>query len=360
MAFIDVVKWDAIPGVYVWKYPSEELSTSTQLIVSESQEAILLKSGRFIKNFGPGRHTLDTENVPVLAQLFKLPLGGRSPFTAEIWFINKAISLDIKWGTPDPIQLIDPKYKIMIPVRAFGQFGVQINHGAKFLLKLVGTLTRFDSATLVQHFKGVVISRVKEQIAQQISNASVSVLEINTKLTEIASSLEVIIAEEMLAFGLKLHLFRILSINVPEDDVAVNKLKAALAKKAEMEILGYNYHQERSFNTLEFAASNPGMGGGGVMGAAIGLGVGLNIGNAVGSAVTDATKELNLKPNIDHLQSNQKNSIDVNYCNKCGTQSASTSKFCSNCGSPMMAICKICGTHAATGAKFCAQCGSLI
>ena len=110
MAIVDVVKYNGGPDVFAWKYPNSELGTWTQLIVNESQEAILLKGGQICDVFGAGRHTLETANIPILNKLINLPFGGRSPFSAEVWYINKVFSLDVKWGTSSPIQLQDPKY----------------------------------------------------------------------------------------------------------------------------------------------------------------------------------------------------------------------------------------------------------
>lgn len=144
---------DGNPNILAWKFPSEELSTWTQLIVNESQEAYLVKSGVYQGPFGAGRHALSTENIPFLSKAMGLPFGGKSPFTAEVWYVNLATNLNIKWGTPDPIQLNDPKYQIMVPVRAFGQYGIRITDPKKFLLKLVGTLKVFDADTLSEYFK---------------------------------------------------------------------------------------------------------------------------------------------------------------------------------------------------------------
>ena len=108
MAIVDVVSYQGNPDVFAWKFPNTELSTWTQLIVNESQEAILVKSGKICDVFQAGRHTLSTDNIPVLNKIINLPFGGQSPFTAEVWYINKVFSLDIKWGTATPIQLQDP------------------------------------------------------------------------------------------------------------------------------------------------------------------------------------------------------------------------------------------------------------
>ena len=120
MAVSDVVKWDAPKGLYAWKYPSQELGSWSQLIVAESQEAIMVKEGRQLGPFLAGRHTLDTKNYPVLKQFLKIPFDGKTPFTAEVWFVQKAVQLDVKWGTRQALIIKDPMYGIVLPVRAFG------------------------------------------------------------------------------------------------------------------------------------------------------------------------------------------------------------------------------------------------
>lgn len=179
MAIISVIKYDGSPDVFAWKYPNNELGTWTKLIVNESQEAILVKGGQVCDVFSAGRHTLDTANIPILNKLINLPFGGRSPFTAEVWYINKVFSLDVKWGTSTPIQLQDPKYKVFVPVRAFGQFGIQIEEAKKFLLKLVGTLPLFDKGSILKFFRGVYLTKAKDVISSYLVHKNISVLEIN-------------------------------------------------------------------------------------------------------------------------------------------------------------------------------------
>ncbi|WP_051887706.1 SPFH domain-containing protein [Caballeronia sordidicola] len=291
MAIIDLVKWSGSPNLLAWKYPSEELSTWTQLVVNESQEAYLVRGGVYEGPFGAGRHTLSTENLPLLRTLIGIPFGGKSPFTAEVWYVNRVTNLDVRWGTPDSIQLQDPKYGVMVPVRAFGQYGVRIVDPKKFLLKLVGTLSGFDSTTLAEYFRGVFITRIKTEIANAISRAGVSVLEINTQLEALSDALKLSLSVEMAEYGVGLAQFNIHSINVPEDDPAVKTLKAALAKRAEMGIIGFTYQQERSFDVMETAAGNEGSAGT-LMGAGIGVGAGLGIGPAIGQGFAQMSQQV--------------------------------------------------------------------
>lgn len=300
MAIIDFVKWDSANNELAWKFPSEELSTWTQLIVNESQEAYLLRGGVFEGPFGPGRHTLSTENIPIVRKLFGLPFGGKSPFTAEVWYINKVANLNLLWGTPDPIQIIDPKYKILLPVRAHGQYAISIDNSKKFLRKLVGTVKTFDSDTLTEYFRGDLITRIKNEIGNIIIKNEVSPLEIANNLSFLSSEVFNVLKIDFESYGVKLEQFNINSINVPEDNQAVISVRNALSKKAEMGIVGFNYQQERSFDVMEAAASNEGSSSE-VLGAGLGLAMGAGIGNAMSSSMNLMAKNM------------QSNTNNVNY-----------------------------------------------
>lgn len=295
MAIIDFVKWDGANNELAWKFPSEELSTWTQLIVNETQEAYLLRGGVFEGPFGPGRHTLSTENIPIVRKLFGLPFGGKSPFTAEVWYVNKVANLNLLWGTPDPIQIIDPKYKILLPVRSHGQYAISIDNSKKFLKKLVGTVKVFDSDSLTEYFRGDLITRIKNEIANLIIKAEVSPLEIANNLSLISSQVFNVLKEDFEAYGVKLEQFNINSINVPEDNQAVINVRNALSKKAEMGIIGFNYQQERSFDFMETAAANEGSSSD-MLGAGMGLAMGAGIGGAMSATINQITK--NIQPSL--------------------------------------------------------------
>lgn len=351
MAVVEVVTCNAGPDIFAWKHPNSELGTWTQLIVNESQEAILFKGGIACDVFGAGRHVLDTKNIPILSKLVNLPFGGRSPFTAEVWFVNKVFSLDIKWGTSTPIQLQDPKYKVFVPVRAFGQFGIQIEDSKKFVMKLVGTLPVFDKASIIKYFRGVYLTKAKDAISSYLIHKSISVLEINAYLDEISTYLKEKIAPHFEEFGIALSSFYVNDINVPEDDSAVIQLKKALAKRAEMDIVGYSYQQERSFDTLEGAATNPGSAQSAFMGAGMGLGMGVGMGNVMGAQFGGVAQNLN---------------VTTKQCPKCHANIDANVRFCSSCGADTQKavdsdvkeiVCSSCSAKLSKNSKFCPECG---
>src|SRR6218665_3755098 len=382
MSVIDLVKWSGNPNILAWKFPGgEQLSTWTQLIVNETQEVFLVKEGVYQGPFGAGRHTLSTENIPLLTQLIGIPFGGRSPFAAEVWYVNRATNLDIRWGTPDAIQLQDPKYQVMVPVRAFGQYGVRIVDAKKFLLKLVGTLPAFDADTLSTYFRGVFTTKIKSGIATAIIKNGVSVLEISTELETLSGAMKEQLAPELEEYGLQLVQFNIHSINVPEDDSAVKSLKATLAKRTEMGLLGFTYQQERSFDVMQTAAGNEGTAGG-VMGAGMGMGMGLGIGAPMGAAFGNIAPQLQAigspapATTVGSGKQGQVATCDkcgggipkgskfcptcadpVNACPACGEDNPSSSTACRSCGGAMPSQCPGCQSSVMPGAKFCSECG---
>lgn len=363
MAIIPVVQWsNALPNVFAWKFPGNELTTKSQLIVSESQEAVFLKEGQAVGVFGPGRHTLDTKNYPFLTKLItNLVTGGESPFTAEIWFIQKAIPLNIKWGTSDPIQIEDPQYHVMLPVRAFGQYGVQITDSQKFLCKMVGRLPAFTEKTLVDYFKGIVITRSKDCIAKYMVNKQTSLLHISSCLSEISDSLNNLLSDEIDTYGLRICSFMVNSISVPENNPTVIKLREAMEKRAEMNIVGYTYQQERSFGVMEKAAENEGNGN--IMNAGMGMGMGLGMGVPMGGAMSGMAQQV-----VRQVASPAPAEKLEKPCPKCGKAVDAAMAFCPYCGSSMKAkaktadeekiTCSKCGAQVAKGMNFCPECGN--
>lgn len=374
MALFNVIKYNGEPDVFAWKYPDEELGTWTQLVVSESQEAVLFKGGEALDVFKKGTHTLETANVPILNKIINLPFGGKSPFTAEVWYVNKASSLDIKWGTPSPIQIQDPKFGLFIPVRSNGIFGIKISDSKEFLTKMVGTLPSFDKPGLVKFFRGIYITKVKDAISTYLLKRQISVLEINAYIDELSQFLKEQLMPVMSDYGIELVSFYVNDVSVPEDDTAVKKLKDALAKKAEMNILGYNYQQERSFDTMEHVAGNPGSISAPFMSAGMGLGMGTGFGNTLNTMA----QSLNLGqesgavcPNCHSVKRN-----DQRYCGTCGYDFANpighnqsqncpecggiipvNARFCPECGKNITIACSKCGATMNGKSNFCPECG---
>ena len=157
MALVDVVKCNINDRELVYKFPSDDLRLGTQLVVYPGQTAFFVKGGQIFDEFEAGTYTLKTSNIPLLNRLVNLPFGGDTPFKAEVWFVNQIAKLDSKWGTATPLQIEDPKYEVIVPVRAYGQYGFRIDNPRLFLETLIGNMTSFSAEKLNRYFKGNIL-----------------------------------------------------------------------------------------------------------------------------------------------------------------------------------------------------------
>lgn len=344
MAIIDRVKYDGPANILVWRHPPDDLTWGTQVIVNQTQEAIFLKGGQVLDVLGPGTHTLKTANIPLLRGLIKAPFGGETPFAAEVYFVNKAAHLDVKWGTSNPIPLLDPVYKVALPVRAFGQLGVRVTDGRSLFVQMSATANAFTIEALTEQFRGVMMTRAKDYISEVMIKQAVSFLQVTAHLEEISEAIKLKLAPDFSKYGVELVNFMVASIDVPEEDPSVVKMKKALADKAEMDILGEGYKTKRTFDTLEKAAGNEGGGAGAGMGLGMGLGAGAGMGQVMagvmGGAALGATTAAKAP------------------CPSCKAEVPAGSKFCAACGKPMGAAkCPKCSAEVPAGGKFCPGCG---
>lgn len=283
MAIIDVVKYQNVDGELCHKFDSDDLRMGTQLVVHPAQTAIFVKGGAICDEFTAGTYTLDTRNIPILNTIINLPFGSESPFQAEVWFINQTAKLNLPWGTPHPIQIEDPRYHIIVPVRAHGQYGIRVTNPRMFLETLIGSMGSFTSEQIEQFYKGRIISALNTLLAQQIVTNGVSILDINTLLLSMSDSINEQLNRLLGKYGITIIEFSIMSITFPQDDESVVKLKNAKDLAARLNITGRDvYQMERSFDVLEAAANNEGAGGQ-MTGLGVGLGAGAGIGQAVGN-----------------------------------------------------------------------------
>ena len=336
MALFQVLKFDGPANVLVWKHPKTEMNTGSQLVVGPAQEAVFIRGGHICDMLGPGTYTLDTSNIPILSGLISLPFGRKSPFTAEVFFINKLDVLDVKWGTARHIQLRDPVYQVAIPLRAFGHYVVRVEDSAQFLRRLAGGVRSFTSQNLADYLRGVMGGRVEEELSRYLLEHKICFLEASAHLTEIGDGVSRAMEPIFGEYGIRLVRFRVSSVNAPEGDPSVRKLREVLDKRHEMDALQFSYQQDRSFDVLEEAAQNLGAGG------VAGLGTGAALGSVLSGMVRDALQPAGQK-----------------FCSGCGAAMEMDDAFCSKCGKPAGggAFCPRCGAAVQPGSAFCAKCG---
>ena len=341
MALLDVVEWNNSPGEVINRFKEGDIAVGSQLIVKEGQEAIFYKNGQALDSFGPGRHTLVTQNIPLLGKLINLPFGGKTPFPAEVYFINKSEIPNLKWGTKQPLQLLDPTYNIPVPIRAFGSYSIKIKDVRSFLVMATGTWQAYNTEAIGTAVRDqIIMPRIQDLIAEFMIKQNITILKLVAYYDEIGAAGKAKMLEEFTSFGIELVRFAVESINIPEEDESVKRLKKVLADKAEINIMGGDdYKMKRTFDTMEKAAGSDGMAGG-MMGAGMGMGMGNQMANMMGQQ--------------GQQQGGQK------ACPHCNAPNPASAKFCAACGKEMtvqMAQCPLCNESIPAGSKFCPKCG---
>ncbi len=341
MAFINRVKFDGLgkresgeelPWL-VYKFPSENIVLGAQLIVHESQEALFLKGGKVFDVFGPGRFTLESGNIPLLRRFINLPFGGKTPFPAEVYFVNKTSKLDMKWGTSDRVQIQDPNFGIIIDIGAFGQFGLKVSDSKKIVEKIIGALQEnmtSDYEKISNYFKSLVVTNVKDLIANTIVKKKQSIFEIMASLNSISEACKNKISLELDKYGIKLINFFVESINIPQENTQI--IRENLEKKASVEQIGKDdYKTIKILDALDKAASNEGPGG-----------VGASIGVGLGAGLFSGKVFAEMLGNLNKNASGNKNIETIN-CPKCNNTNPVNAKFCSNCGESLeKKVCSNC------------------
>lgn len=224
---IDVIKYEGGNTTLIYKYPKMDFNSGTQLIVHESQEAIFFRDGECLESFGPGRQTLETQNLPFLNRTINKLAGGEYVFHSEVYFINLTTELGIKWGTDSKIRLFDPVSGLYLEIGASGTFNIKVNDGRKLLIKVVGTAGGFEQEEIfgstgystnktIGSFRGMIVSKVKAYLSKVIKDYKISILEIDAHLDELSEFLRLEINKILDSYGLYIPEFHLVNVVLPE------------------------------------------------------------------------------------------------------------------------------------------------
>ena len=413
-----VIKYEGEGDTLVWKHPIEDFNYGSQLIVHESQEAIFFRDGQALDLFGAGRYTLKTQQFPMLEKIYKLPTDTEGTFHSEVYYINLATIMGVKWGTDSKVRMFDPSTGLHVELGACGEFNIHVVNSRKLLIKLIGTTSTLRQEQILGigdgkgYFRAMIMTQVKSYLAQVIKSCKINVLEIDEHLLDISGELKKRLNEYLNEYGLEISEFFVSRIITPDDDPNFQRMKeqyaeqyllvrqeqirkkeaeAAAARKeveattaarvkligaqaqaeayrmqaeaeaAEMRMKGYTYQQETARQIGKEAMKNGLGAGSGSLGDIAGLGIGLGaMGSVIGmtkdaiAPATDAVGQLRQAVNSTIEKPGMWNCT-------CGQKNIE-SNFCPNCGAkkiesqPENSWDCTCGTKGITF-KFCPNCG---
>lgn len=279
---IEIIQWeDDSRDTLSWRFPDtdKEIKRGAQLIVRESQMAQFIYTGQFGDTFGPGTHTLVTDNIPVLSQLKGWKYGFESPFKADVYFVTTRLFTGNKWGTSNPILMRDADFG-MVRVRAFGTYDFKVAEIKTFLKEVAGT----DAHFRLEEFQDTMRSRLVSVFTEAVANARLPVLEIATRYSELGEALLPLLNPILLAkYGLELGSFIVENVSVPPE------VEQAIDKRSSMGAVG-NLNDFVKFQLAEGLGKGQGGAGGTAAELAVGFGLAQQMmaqpGGMVGSSPT--------------------------------------------------------------------------
>lgn len=232
-----IIKYEGDNETLVWKHPIEDFNFGSQLIVHESQEAIFFRDGQALDLFGAGRYTLQTQQLPLLEKIYKLPTDTEGTFHSEVYFVNLATQMGVKWGTDSKVRLFDPASGLHIELGASGEFNIRVTDSRKLLLKVVGTTGGLGQEQLLGigngkgFFRSMVMTQVKSYLAQTIKENAINILEIDEHLMALSGALRERINAALDEYGLTMPEFYVSRIVTPDDDPNFRRMKEQYAEQ---------------------------------------------------------------------------------------------------------------------------------
>jgi membrane protease subunit (stomatin/prohibitin family) len=255
---------------------SGEIRLGSQCIVRENQVAVFFRDGRALDLLGPGRHTLTTLNIPLLVNYLKIPFGTKSPFRAEVVFVNVKDYVDLSWQASKPLAFRDADLGV-VRLGSQGKFAFQVGRPQLFVNQIVGTQGLYATGNIVGYLKDILVSKFADLLGEVDAN----LLDLPAKYDELGGGLRARGSDDFEAMGLLLKAVYITSITVPEE------VEKALDERAQMGALGdmQAYMQFKAARALGDAAMAGEGGAGSVAGLGVGLGAGMGLGTAMASAI---------------------------------------------------------------------------
>ena len=283
---LDSIYWDQQgSNELVYKFPKEGITTGSVLTVRESQVAYFFKNGTLCDKFTFGRHTLSSQNLPLLNKLVNLPSHGKTTFISEVWFVSKLEKRNCLWGTGG-MRIIDPYFQIPVKVSSRGQYGIRIDDGALFLKKLVGTMKMYDTRTIEQQFRTDVIECVKTSIANYMKKQNLNINELGTEYRNVAKFIIKDLQASFDEYGIELLNFNIEDISIDESDAGYKRVMEGVAENARLKQLGVDYLQQKQIDIAQTAAGNEGAG------TFMGIGMGIGAGQQMGQIISGALQQM--------------------------------------------------------------------
>jgi len=327
------------------EHTSGDFRIGSQLIVGPGQEAVFVRSGKALDTFGPGTHTLTTANIPFLVDLIGKAFNNRTPFTAEVYFVNTRVFPDMGWGTPNPIPVMHPGIGLGASLlKAYGSFKMKVSNSKMFIEEVVGRRGSYSKEDIQEWLRSSVLTQFRDVVGTLKKSA----FEIQSLTSDIS---EMMISKTQDDFG---------ALGLVLVDFKVAEITPSAKSAQELRDMGLidmqTYMQLQAADAMRDAANAP---GGNLASMGVGIGTGAAVGQMMGQAFQTGMQPQHAPAAAPAAAA----AAATVACPSCGHQNPAGTKFCGNCGAKLpeatgKRFCTTCGAELAAGTKFCGNCGA--
>jgi membrane protease subunit (stomatin/prohibitin family) len=314
----------------------------SQLIVEESQQAVFFRDGKALDTFGPGRHTLATQNVPILASIFGIPFGGESPFQAAVVFVSTKTFLDLKWGTKEPVVFRDHELA-MVRLRAFGKYAVRVTNAQLFVNSVVGTRGVYSTEGVEDYFRDAIVARLTDVLGENLT----TIFDLPKLYDELAMALKARVADDFSKYGIELVDLYMGAITPPEEVQKIIDERSGMGAIGDMNA----YMKFKTARAIGDAAQQPGGAAGGTVGAGLGVGLGAGVGMMLPNMMREA---------MQSGQSGAPAAPPAAPSPAAAPAPAAAAGEAEGGASATPAFCHNCGAKLPAGSRFCPSCGAKV
>ncbi len=322
MAVLDLIQWtDERPDEIVRRVPesgSGEFRLGSQLVVRENQSAVFVRDGKALDEFGPGRHTLSTNNIPLLGGLIGAAFGGKSPFTAEVFFVSTREFTGLKWGTPQPMTFKDSQLG-MVRLRSFGTFSIRVTNPTLFVNYIVGTRGGYSISNIEDFLRSIIVNNFTDILG----DLKTTLTDIPGMMVDLSTTARASLTDDFERIGLQIVTFQVEAITPPDEVTKMIDQRSGMGAIGDMAA----FTQFQAAQAMRDAAQNPG--GGGAAATGVGLGAGMAMGQAMANAINQSQSGGG-QPSGGAAAGGAQG--QMNFCPNCGSPVTPGAKFCSNCG----------------------------
>ena len=355
--FIDIIQWtEDSDDVLAWRFPMRdmEIQQGAQLTVRDTQAALFVHQGKVADLFGPGQHTIKTQNIPILTDLANWDKMFESPFKSDVYFFSLRLRLNQKWGTSNPITIRDREFGA-VRLRAFGIYTFRIAAPQVFHQKVSGTRDTYALGDLEGQLRNTIVAVLTDRFAE----SQVPFLDMAANQVELGAAVGDRLRPMFADLGLALEGFQVQNVSLPDE------LQKRLDERIGMGLVGDlgRYTQYQTAQSIPVAAANEG----GIAGAGAGLGAGVAIGQAMTQAVGQANRgggeppaapATRVGPGGPTPSAGATGGAAASACGACSKPVPAGSRFCPSCGAAQAATCPRCNARLDNPSKYCPESGA--